>query len=54
MELTQYLIEKAKIAVVPGTVFGQFGNEFIRISYANSYKNLEMAMENMKAALEKL
>lgn len=54
MELTQYLIEEAKIAVVPGTVFGEFGNEFIRISYANSYENLEMAMERMKGALEKL
>ena len=54
MELTQYLIEEAKIAVVPGTVFGEFGNEFIRISYANSYKNLEIAMEKMKAALEKI
>jgi len=54
MEMTQYLIEKAKIAVVPGTVFGEFGNEFIRISYANSYENLEIAMERMKGALEKI
>ena len=54
MELTQYLIEKAKIAVVPGNVFGEFGNEFIRISYANSYENLEVAMERMKGALEKI
>ena len=52
MEMTQYLIEKAKIAVVPGSVFGEFGGDFIRISYANSYENLEMAMERMKAALE--
>jgi len=50
--MTQYLIEKAKIAVVPGSVFGKFGDDFIRISYANSYENLEMAMERMKAALE--
>ncbi len=54
MEMTQYLIEEAKVAVVPGTVFGKFGNEFIRISYANSYKNLEIAMERMKTALEKI
>jgi len=54
MEMTQYLIEKAKIAVVPGSVFGDFGGEFLRISYANSFKNLEMAMEKMKEALEKL
>jgi len=52
MEMTQYLIEKAQIAVVPGSVFGEFGDDFIRISYANSYENLEMAMERMKAALE--
>jgi len=54
MELTQYLIEKAKIAVVPGTVFGEFGNEFIRISYANSHENLEMAMERMQKALREI
>jgi len=54
MELTQYLIEKAKVAVVPGSVFGDYGKEFVRISYANSYKNLEMAMEKMKAALQEL
>lgn len=54
MELTQYLIEKAKIAVVPGSVFGECGDEFIRISYANSYENLEMAMENMRQALKKI
>jgi len=53
-EMTLYLIEQAKIAVVPGSVFGDYGNESIRISYANSYENLEKAMENMHAALKKL
>jgi len=53
-EITLYLIEEAKIAVVPGSVFGDYGNESIRISYANSYENLEKAMENMHAALMKL
>jgi aspartate/methionine/tyrosine aminotransferase len=53
-EMTLYLIEEAKIAVVPGSVFGDYGNESIRISYANSYENLEKAMESMHAALKKL
>jgi aspartate/methionine/tyrosine aminotransferase len=53
-ELTQYLLEEAKIAVVPGSVFGNYGEGYIRISYANSYENLQTAMENMKAALGKL
>ena len=53
-ELTQYLLEEAKIAVVPGSVFGNYGEGYIRISYANSYENLEIAMSDMKAALKKL
>jgi aminotransferase len=52
--MTQYLVEEAKIAVVPGHVFGNFGEGYIRLSYANSYQNLEMAMENMHAALNKI
>ena len=53
-EITGYLLDEAKIAVVPGSVFGNYGEGYIRISYANSYENLEIAMSNMKAALEKL
>ena len=53
-EITGYLLDEAKIAVVPGNVFGNYGEGYIRISYANSYENLEMAMSNMKAALKKL
>ncbi len=54
MEMTQYLLDKAKVAVVPGSVFGDFGESFLRISYANSFKNLEAAMEKMKEALQKI
>jgi aspartate/methionine/tyrosine aminotransferase len=53
-ELSWYLLDEAKIAVVPGTVLGEFGTDYIRISYANSYENLEKAMERMRAALKKI
>ena len=53
-EMAQYLLDEAKIAVVPGHVFGDFGEGYIRLSYANSYENLEMALSNMSAALKKL
>ncbi len=53
-ELAQYLLDEAKVAVVPGTVLGKYGSDFIRISYANSYENLELAMERMQAALKKI
>lgn len=47
-ELGTYLLDEAAIAVVP------WGDKHIRISYANSYENLEKAMDNMEAALKKL
>ena len=52
-ELCDYLLEEAKIALVPGNAFGLYGKDFIRISYANSYSNLEIAMERMAKALIK-
>jgi aminotransferase len=51
-ELAKFLLESAKIAVIPGTTLGNFGNNYIRISYANSYENLEIAMERMQKALQ--
>lgn len=53
-EMAEYLLDEAKIAVVPGHVFGDFGEGYIRLSYANSFENLEMAMSRMNAALKKL
>jgi aminotransferase len=47
-DLSTYLLDEASMAVVP------WGDKYIRISYANSYENLEKAMDNMEAALEKL
>jgi len=32
------------VALVPGTSFGDSGNDFVRISYANSMENLEKAI----------
>jgi aspartate/methionine/tyrosine aminotransferase len=53
-EMAGYLLDEAHIAVVSGTTLGEYGEGFIRISYANSYENLKTAMENMAAALGKL
>ncbi len=51
-ELCMYLLEKAMISTVPGDAFGSPDN--IRISYANSDENLNLAMERFKKALEDL
>ena len=49
VELSEFLIEKAKVAVVPGAAFGAPG--FVRISFATSMENLEKAMERLNDAL---
>jgi aspartate/methionine/tyrosine aminotransferase len=53
-EIAVHLLETAKIAVVPGTSFGRFGQDFIRMSYSNSYENLTVAMERMAESFKLL
>lgn len=52
MELSIYLLEKALVALVPGSAFGAEG--FIRISYATSMENLKRGIERIKEAAETL
>ncbi len=51
---SSYLLDEANIAVVPGDAFGDFSNGTIRISYANSYENLLLAMDRMEDAIKTL
>jgi len=45
VELGEFLLEKAGVAVVPGSAFGAPG--YVRISFATSLSNLENAMERL-------
>ena len=47
-------LKEEKVAVVPGTAFGESGEGFIRISYAYSLDTLKTAMERLKRFAEKL
>jgi len=49
LAFSAYLLEKALVAVVPGSAFGTEG--YVRISFATSMQNLEKAMARMNAAL---
>lgn len=46
-EFAQRLLVEAKVAVVPGHVFGQGGEGFIRCSYATSVPQLSEALERI-------
>ncbi|SMP63874.1 pyridoxal phosphate-dependent aminotransferase [Anoxynatronum buryatiense] len=52
LDLANYLLEEAKIAVVTGAAFEAPDN--IRISYSNSMENIEKGMDRLEAALSKL
>ncbi|MGZ8240083.1 MAG: aminotransferase class I/II-fold pyridoxal phosphate-dependent enzyme, partial [Methylobacter sp.] len=49
LEFSEYLIEKAGVALVPGSAFGCPGH--IRISIATSMANLQNALERIKKAV---
>lgn len=53
-EFATELLQKEKVAVVPGTAFGSCGEGFIRISYAYSLEDLKKALERMERFIVEL
>ena len=51
-QLSQYLLEKAQVAVIPGSAFGE--DQYIRISFANSLENIKEALNRIKKFLKLL
>jgi len=51
-DLSNYLLDQAKVAVVMGSAFGAEG--FIRLSYATSMKNIQEGIKRIAEALKKL
>jgi len=50
-EFAKFVLEKAGVAVVPGSCFGDNGEGYVRICYARSEDIIEEACAAMKAAL---
>ncbi|MDR1928827.1 MAG: pyridoxal phosphate-dependent aminotransferase [Endomicrobium sp.] len=53
IDFANYLLDVAKIAVVPGSVFG-VKEGYVRFSYATSMRNIKLGMEKLKKALKNL
>ena len=47
-EFATTLLKEEKVAVVPGTAFGDCGEGFLRISYAYSIENLKTALDRIE------
>ncbi|WP_282034714.1 aminotransferase [Metabacillus indicus] len=52
-EFAEKLLIEQKVAVVPGNVFGESGEGFVRCSYASSLEQLQEALRRMALFMEK-
>jgi aspartate/methionine/tyrosine aminotransferase len=48
------LLQEAGVAVLSGTAFGDYGDGYLRLSYANSMENIQEAIEAMRGLLEEM
>lgn len=53
-EFATRLLKEEKVAVVPGTAFGDCGEGFLRISYAYSLESLKKALGRIKRFVDRL
>lgn len=53
-EFANRFLQEEKVAVVPGTAFGDSGEGFLRISYAYSIEQLKEALGRLSSFVEKL
>ena len=53
-EFATRFLQEEKVAVVPGTAFGDCGEGFLRISYAYSLDNLKVALNRMAHFVDRL
>jgi len=47
--LADRILEETGVALLPGTAFGQYGEGYLRLSYANSMEKLDLALERLDA-----
>ena len=53
-EIADFLLEEAKVALTPGSAFGQRGEGYLRFAYSNSLENIQEAVERIKTVLGKI
>ncbi len=53
-QLANYLLEEAGVATLAGTDFGEYGEGYLRLSYATSLENINEALKRINTAVAKL
>jgi aspartate/methionine/tyrosine aminotransferase len=52
-KLADHLLHNAGVAVLSGTSFGQYGEGYLRLSFANSVENIKKALGSIERSLKK-
>ena len=53
-EMADALLNEAGVAVLGGSAFGEHGEGYLRLSYANSEANIRKALDRMRPVLARL
>lgn len=53
-ELSEYLLNEAKVVTTSGAAFGAGGEGYLRMSYATSIENIKHGLENIRKAVDRL
>jgi aspartate/methionine/tyrosine aminotransferase len=53
-EVASYLLEKAGVAVLAGSDFGEYGEGYLRLTYSNSVENIKSAIQRIGETLSGL
>ena len=53
-ELADLILEKANVALLPGSSFGKYGEGYLRLVYSNSITNIQMAIQQIGEAVNTL
>src|SRR6266540_4367728 len=53
-EVAESILQEAGVAVLGGQAFGEYGEGYLRLSYANSAENIRKALERMRPVLARL
>lgn len=54
VEVAEYMLDHAKVALVPGSAFGSEGEGYLRLSYAAAYEEVVEACERIEKAVQEL
>jgi len=51
-QFADFILDKAKVALLPGTNFGQYGQGYVRLTYATNVENIKQGLERISKALK--